>query len=66
VGVTEDGFGFVISNAGVPVVVVEACTNLAGTAWMPLSTNVLSDGTASFRDSEWSSHPSRFYRFRMP
>ncbi len=66
VGVTEEGFGFVISNAGSPAVVVEACTNLSGTAWAPLSTNVLSDGAASFRDSAWGAHASRFYRFRMP
>jgi len=66
VGVTQDGFGFVISNAGSPVVVVEACTNLSGAAWIPVSTHVLSGGTSGFRDSAWRSHASRFYRFRMP
>ena len=66
IGVTEDGFGFVISNAGSPVVVVEACTNLSGASWDPVSTNVLSGGSSGFRDSEWRSHASRFYRFRMP
>lgn len=65
-GLTDNKFGFVIRNEGSPVVVVEACTNLASAVWVSVGTNVLSGGTSSFSDPEWNKYASRCYRFRMP
>jgi len=42
--------GFCITNAGSPIVVVEACTDLSHPEWSPVATNTLTGGTASFVD----------------
>jgi len=49
------------------IIVIEACTNLAQPAWMPLVTNVYS-GTSqiSFSDPQSAIYPQRFYRLRTP
>jgi hypothetical protein len=47
-------------------IVVEACTNLAKPTWIPVATNILSNGTNSFRDAQWTNYPHRFYRVREP
>ena len=58
-------FGFNITGPANTVVVVEACTNLAQTVWLPVSTNTLDNsGAESFSDSESANYPARFYRFR--
>ncbi|HVM50219.1 MAG TPA: leucine-rich repeat protein [Candidatus Acidoferrum sp.] len=61
-----NGFGFLISWATNASVVVEACTNLAGAVWSPVSTNALAGGSSFFSDPQWSSYPARFYRLRWP
>lgn len=73
-GVQDGQWGFTITGTKGLVIVVEACTNLVEPVWIPLSTHtltndsaeVLTNGSADFRDPEWTHHPSRFYRFRSP
>lgn len=65
-GVQASQFGFTFTNAGNPIVVVEACTNLASPTWCPLGTNTLTGGSSYFGDPDWTNYPRRFYRFRMP
>ena len=47
-------------------IVVEACTNLAKPTWIPVATNVLSNGTNYFSDAHWTNYPYRFYRVTEP
>jgi hypothetical protein len=63
-GVQTNQFGFIISWAYNPSVVVEACTNLAYPIWSPVSTNVLTDGWSYFSDPQWRNYRSRYYRAR--
>ena len=65
-GVQANVFGFTITNAGSPTVVVEACTNLTVGEWTAVSTNNLSGGSSYFGDPTWMGFPGRFYRFRLP
>jgi hypothetical protein len=63
-GVRPSGFSFIVSRATNVSVLVEACTNLAEPAWMPVSTHTLTSGTATFTDPDWAQSPARFYRVR--
>ncbi len=65
-GLRTNQFGFTINWAGGMTVVVEANTNLANPAWMPLATNTLTSGSAYFSDPQWTNYPARFYRLRWP
>jgi len=47
-------------------VVVKACTNLANQVWTPIQTLVLTNGTASFDDLQWTNYPTRFYGLGFP
>jgi hypothetical protein len=64
--VQSNGFGFIISWATNIPVVVEASSNLANPSWSPISTNILTDGTAYFTDPAWTNYPNRFYRLSSP
>lgn len=55
-------FGFDIHWANGTTVVVEACTDLANPLWVPLSTNVLTGGSAHFSDPDAANLPARIYR----
>jgi hypothetical protein len=63
-GVQTDGFSFPICCVSNATVVVETCTNLAAQDWRPLQTNTIiaANGGFNFSDSQWTNHPSRFYR----
>jgi len=63
-GAASNQFGSDITGSSNLVIVVEACTNLAGNGWVPVSTNTLTGGVSSFSDREWTNSPARFYRFR--
>jgi hypothetical protein len=71
---TEDGsfgihaqqFGFNISWASGPTVIIEACTNLAQYVWIPLATNTLSSNMVYFGDPLWTNYPVRYYRAYSP
>ena len=62
-GVQANGFGFIVSWATNVPVVVEAGTNLANPAWIPLQSLNLTNGAASFSDPS-AEHSQRFYRAR--
>ena len=65
-GVQNNEFGFIISWAYNPSVVVEASTNLANPFWAPIKTNTLTDGSAYFNDPDWTQYRARFYRLSAP
>ena len=66
VGVGTNGFGFTITGSSNLVIKVEACTNLSNPVWLMVGTNTLTGGSSCFSDSQWTNHPARFYRLRMP
>ncbi len=43
-----------------------ATTNLANPVWIPVSTNILTGGTSSFSDPQWTNYPGRYYRLSTP
>jgi len=59
-------FGFNITGPTNATIVIEACTNLANPAWIPVVTNVLSNGTNYFSDARWTNYPHGFYRASEP
>jgi len=65
-GVQTNAFGFTISWATNPPVVVEASSDLANSIWTPVSTNILVDGISYFSDPQWTNYPGRYYRLRSP
>jgi hypothetical protein len=65
-GVQSNGFGFTVSWATNVTVVVQACTNLADPAWIPLQTNTLTNGSFYFSDPQWTNYRDRYYRISLP
>jgi hypothetical protein len=65
-GVRTNRFGFNISWASGMTVVVEACTNLAESVWVPVETNTLTGGSVQFTDPACTNYPNRYYRVSMP
>jgi len=65
-GVRTNQFAFAITGTSNLVVVVEASTNLEGSAWSPLQTNTLTGRSLYFSDPQWTNYPARFYRLRWP
>ena len=65
-GVRSNAFGFRMGGSDGIEVTVERCTNLLDSAWTPVSTQVLSSGSAYFRDPQSSNCASSVYRFRVP
>ena len=65
-GVRTNRFGFNITGSSGLVIVVEACTNLAGPIWSAVGTNTLTGGSSYFSDPQWADYPGRFYRLRSP
>ena len=63
-GLVGNTFGLNIQWADGMSVVVESCTNPAAPVWMPLQTNTISGGSASFSDPHTTNYPARFYRVR--
>ena len=61
-GVRTNQFGFNVNWVSGMVVVVEACTNLAGPDWSPLQTNTLAGDLFYFGDPLWTNYSERFYR----
>jgi len=59
-------FAFNITGPTNATIVVTACTNLASPAWIPVATNVLSNGTNYFSDVQWTNYLQRFYRISEP
>ncbi|MCX6927515.1 MAG: hypothetical protein NT154_30560 [Verrucomicrobia bacterium] len=65
-GVQANQFGFNITWASGQIVVVEASSNMANPAWVPLQTNTLTGAPFYFSDPAWTNHLARFYRIRSP
>ena len=66
VGIQSGQFGFTVNWASGMTVALDACTNLANPAWLPLEIITLSGGSAYFSDPQWVNYPARFYRLRSP
>ena len=65
-GATGDKFGFnIVGAAGLPVV-VQAQSDLAGSAWVPLQSLTLTNGSAHFDDPHCAGYSRRFYRLTPP
>ena len=60
----SDPFGFNLVWADGQSVVVEACTDLANPVWLPLGTNLITQGSANFSDPQRTNFSNRFYRVR--
>jgi hypothetical protein len=65
-GVRTNTFGFNITGNSNLVVVVEVSPVLSNPIWSPVSTNILTNGSCYFSDSQWTNYPARFYRLNMP
>jgi hypothetical protein len=65
-GARSNRFGFTVTGATNWVFVVEAATDLANAVWLPLSTNVMTTGSAYFSDPDWRKYAARYYRLRYP
>jgi hypothetical protein len=65
-GLQTNQFGFSITGNSNLVVVVNACTNLADPVWVAVQTNILSNGSADFRDPTWTNYPGRYYSLTWP
>jgi hypothetical protein len=63
-GVNTNHFDFTISWAADTTVIIETCTNLANSAWFPIATNTLVNGSSYFSDPGWTNSLARFYRIR--
>ncbi len=63
-GVPTDQFSFTVAWARDRLVAVEVCTDLLNPVWSTLQTLTLTGGSATFRDSECTNYPARFYRLR--
>jgi hypothetical protein len=61
-GVQSNMFSFTISWATNISFVVEASTNLAGSVWTPIQTNMLSNGSFYFSEPVQANGAGRFYR----
>jgi uncharacterized repeat protein (TIGR03803 family) len=66
VGVQSNRFGFNITGTSNLVILVEGCTNLVNSIWVPVATNILTGGSAYFSDPGWGNYFRRFYRISFP
>jgi hypothetical protein len=65
-GAGANGFGFTVSGARNLAVVVEACSDPAHPAWVPLQTNIPAGDSFYFSDPGWTDYPVRFYHLHWP
>ena len=65
-GVRNGRLSFDITGGTNLPVAVEASTNLAGGAWMPVQGGSLTNGLLHFSDPRPANDPARFYRLRWP
>jgi BspA type Leucine rich repeat region (6 copies) len=65
-GVRNGRFGFDIAGTSNIPIVIEACTNLANPAWVPLQSLTLTNGLFYFSDAQSSKYPTRYYRISLP
>jgi hypothetical protein len=65
-GVQSSQFGFAITGTTNIPIVVQACTNLAQPAWVPLQGMTLTNGLLHFTEPLQTNTPARFYRITAP
>ena len=65
-GIQPSGFGLPITGTTNIPIVIEAASSLPGSDWTPLQSCTVTNGSIFFSDSQWSNHPSRYYRIRSP
>jgi hypothetical protein len=65
-GIRSNQFGFNITGTANIPIVVEACTNLAGPVWLPLTNVTLTNGSFLFSDPAQMNDSARFYRISSP
>jgi hypothetical protein len=65
-GVRSNSFGFKVTWASGMSLVVEAATDVAKPAWVPLATITLQNCSGYFNDPQWGNYPLRFYRVHTP
>jgi hypothetical protein len=65
-GVVANQFGFTITGTKDIPIVVEASAAVPSTAWVPLQTCTLTNGSLHFSDPTWRNYPTRLYRIRSP
>jgi hypothetical protein len=65
-GAQNDQFRFNITGATNIPIVVEACANLAGPVWTPLTNVNLTNGLFHFSDPMQTNGYGRYYRIRSP
>jgi hypothetical protein len=65
-GVQSNQFGFNVTGTTNIPIVVEACTNLAQPAWVPLQSMTLTNGLVYFSEPVQPGSAGRFYRISAP
>ena len=65
-GIRTNRFGFIVTGLSNQVVVIEACTNVFNSNWVPLQTNTMGTNAMYFYDAKWTNYGKRFYRVSMP
>ena len=65
-GLRTNQFGFSFLGITNAFIVVEASTNLTNPLWLPVGTNILSNGSSYFSDPQTTNSSRRFYRLRSP
>ena len=65
-GVGPNGFGFNITGTPDIPIVIEANTSLASSAWVPMQSCTLTNGSIYFSDPQWANYSGRSYRIRSP
>jgi hypothetical protein len=65
-GGVSDQFGLSITGPKDLMVIVEACDSVSNVTWVPVSTNILRNGSSEFSDAAWTNRPARFFRLRLP
>ena len=65
-GVHTNKFGFtIIGTANIPML-VQATSNLSSSAWTPLQSCTLTNGSIYFADPAWTNYRNRFYSITFP
>jgi hypothetical protein len=65
-GVRSNQFGFNITSPNNIPIVINACTNLVNPVWTPLTNVMLTNGSYSFSDKQWTNYQHRYYGIGFP
>lgn len=65
-GVHANRFGFSIAGTPNIPVLVEGSVSVVNSAWLPMLSCNLTNGSVAFSDPDWAHFSARFYRLRWP